>query len=68
MKKLISLLFTAFISFSLFAQTTVGEIELNNKQIAEDGTENKIIERERKRVLDSSRKTTWRRKSLKTGL
>ena len=38
MKKLI-LLFTAFISFSLFAQTTVGE--------------NKIIERERKRVLDS---------------
>ena len=52
MKKLI-LLFTAFISFSLFAQTTVGEIDLNNKQIAEDGTENKIIEREVKRVLDS---------------
>ena len=38
MKKLI-LLFTAFISFSLFAQTTVGE--------------NKIIEREGKRILDS---------------
>ena len=52
MKKL-TLLFTAFISFSLFAQTTVGEIDLNNMQIAEDGTENKIIERERKRVLDS---------------
>ena len=52
MKKLI-LLFTAFISFSLFAQTTVAEIDLNNMQIAEDGTENKIIERERKRVLDS---------------
>ena len=39
MKKLISLLFTAFISFSLFAQTTVGE--------------NKIIEREGKRIFDS---------------
>ena len=52
MKKL-TLLFTAFISFSLFAQTTVAEIDLNNMQIAEDGTENKIIERERKRVLDS---------------
>lgn len=58
MKKLISLLFTAFILFSLFAQTTVAEIDLNNMQIAEDGTiikvaENKIIEREIKRVLDS---------------
>ena len=52
MKKL-TLLFTAFISFSLFAQTTVAGIDLNNMQIAEDGTENKIIERERKRVLDS---------------
>ena len=39
MKKLIPLLFTAFISFSLFAQTTVGE--------------NKIIEIEGKRILDS---------------
>ena len=52
MKKL-TLLFTAFISFSLFAQTTVAGIDLNNMQIAEDGTENKIIEREVKRVLDS---------------
>ena len=52
MKKL-TLLFTPFISFSLFAQTTIAEIDLNNMQIAEDGTENKIIEREVKRVLDS---------------